>query len=183
MRAVAERIDALVRDFAASPDPAARQNAQELVRLLMRLYGAGLARIVHVLELDGRDAEGPAGRIMATLLADDLIASLLVLHDLHPEDVETRIARGLERLQEAAGAEITVLEVGDGAARVKVGARSRAPATSLLDLQRLIDDVVHAVAPDIVRVDVEGLPPKASPPLIQLTRNPLAEPASALPIP
>src|SRR5688500_5419864 len=107
MRAVAERIDVLVREAASSPDPAVRRNAQELVQLLMRLYGAGLSRIVHLLALEEPRADGRSGPIMSALLADDLIASLLVLHDLHPEDVETRIARGLQRLQETAAAEIT----------------------------------------------------------------------------
>ncbi|WP_327069917.1 hypothetical protein OG500_29750 [Kitasatospora sp. NBC_01250] len=55
--------------------------AEELVRTLMEFYGAGLARM--------------AALLPAEALGDELAAGLLVLHDLHPEDVPTRIGRAL----------------------------------------------------------------------------------------
>jgi hypothetical protein len=109
------------------------------------------------------------------------VASLLVLHDLHPEDVETRIARGLERVRPLVGGTITLVGVRDGAARVKVEALSQPNAALRVDLQPLIESVVHAVAPDVVRVDVEGLPRSApSTPLIQLARNPVGDRTSGI---
>jgi hypothetical protein len=177
MRAVIERIESLVADFSSSPDPTIARNAQELAQLLMRLYGSGLTRILAVLER----REGPAGATLAALLGDDLIASLLVLHDLHPEDVETRIGRALERLEADTGASITLVDVQDGVAQVKmVGGR---PGTAPLDFQRLIDGVVHAVAPDVVDVEVEGLPPKHTPALVQLGRGVPADRPASMPAP
>ncbi|GAB2691213.1 hypothetical protein [Kitasatospora kifunensis] len=55
--------------------------AEELVRTLMDFYGVGLARMAALLPTEA--------------LGDELAAGLLVLHDLHPEDVETRIERAL----------------------------------------------------------------------------------------
>jgi hypothetical protein len=174
LRAVAERIEALVHGFAQSADPAARRDAQELVRLLMTLYGAGLERILRILELEERHG----GRMVGALLADDLVVSLLVLHDLHPDDVATRIAHGLERLQSATTTQLTLLEVRDGAARVKAEPRHQGAPVTPIAVRRLIDHMVHAVAPDITRVDIEGegLPVAGSPPLIQLTRPSPAQP-------
>jgi hypothetical protein len=164
LRAIVERIEALVAECAASPDPATRRNAQELVQLLMRLYGAGLARILRMVEL--HDASGR--RTVDALLGDDLVASLLVLHDLHPEDDEARIRRGLERLEAPVGATIRLLEVRDGTARVHLD--DERGAASLLDVERLIDDVVRAVAPNIAVVDIAGLPVRPPLPLVQLKR-------------
>ncbi len=174
MRAVAQRIDGLVRDFAASPDPAVRSQVQELVRLVMTLYGAGLARILQILALEDLRAGRAADHTVSALRADDLVASLLVLHDLHPEDVETRIARGLERVQPVVGGTVALLGIHGGTARVKVEAPPQTNAAPLVDLQRLIESVVQAVAPDVVHVDVEGLPRPAPSPLIQLARKPFA---------
>jgi hypothetical protein len=181
MRAVAARIQALVHDFAGSADPAIRSKAQELVRLVMTLYGAGLARILQLLALEDVHAGRAADHTAAALRADDLVASLLVLHDLHPEDVETRIARGLERVGPLIGGTITLVGIRDGAARVKVEALSQPNTALLVDLHRLIESVVHAVAPDVLRVDVEGLPRSAPPaPLIQLARNPVSDRTSPM---
>ena len=183
LRRVAERIEELVGDFAASPDPALRHKAQELVRLLMRLYGAGLTRILQILELEDLQARRPAGQTAAALRADDLVASLLVLHDLHPEDVETRIARGLERVGPAVGTTVTLLGLRDGVARLKAEVPRQMQAPSLLDMRRLIESVVHAVAPDVVRVDIDGLTDTAPARLIQLSRKPLADRSREIPIP
>jgi hypothetical protein len=163
-RGIAEQIEALVERLAASPDPAVRRDAQELVRLLMTLYGDGLARVLQILERE----EPQSRRLVDALLEDDLISSLLVLHDLHPDDAETRIARGLGQIENAAGATISLLDVRGGTARVKVDTHGTA---SMLDLPRLIDEMVRAVAPDIARVDVEGMPPAPPPALVQLSRR------------
>ncbi len=183
MRTLVEGIEGLVRDFAASPDPVVRRRAQELVRLLMTLYGAGLARILQILTLDDVHAGRPAGHTAAALRADDLVASLLVLHDLHPEDVETRIARGLERVRPVVGGTVTLVGLSDGAAHVKVEAPPRTDAAPLVDLHRLIESVIQAVAPDVERVEVEGLPRAVPASLIQLGRKPSADRMSEIPAP
>jgi hypothetical protein len=157
---IAERIDALVQQLALTADPEARAKAQELVRLVMQMYGAALARIVALLEKD----------TVAGLLADDLIASLLVLHDLHPHDAQTRIEHGLARVATLTGVEISVLRADANGVRVQVGTDRPAHATAA-ELKRLIEGVVHAATPDVTVIDVEGLaePPV---PLVQLTIKP-----------
>ncbi|MGF1427180.1 thioredoxin [Kitasatospora sp. LaBMicrA B282] len=55
--------------------------AEELVRTLMEFYGTGLARV--------------AAQLPAEALGDPLVAGLLTLHDLHPEDLPSRIDRAL----------------------------------------------------------------------------------------
>ncbi|SHH53450.1 hypothetical protein [Streptomyces sp. 3214.6] len=87
------QVEEVLDRLATSGDPAAAAAAEELVRSLMDFYGAGLARILHLLS-------AAPGEPTAHLLHDELVASLLVLHDLHPEDRDTRIARALDSVRE-----------------------------------------------------------------------------------
>jgi hypothetical protein len=63
---------------AAEPAPAALE-AQELVRLVMSLYGAGLSRMLDIVRADVRGRE-----MLARFESDPLVASLFALHDLQP---------------------------------------------------------------------------------------------------
>jgi hypothetical protein len=72
------RVQQLLDELAGA---GAGEAAEELVRTLMDFYGAGLARMAALLPTEA--------------LGDELAAGLLVLHDLHPEDVATRIERAL----------------------------------------------------------------------------------------
>ena len=164
---VAEQIERLVTRLSSSSDPAVRHDTQELVRLLMTLYGSGLARVLEILEREERDGQ----RLVNALGADDLLSSLLVLHDLHPDDSATRISRGLEKLQAAAGVPVVLLEVRNGTAIVKVGAEGRVLTPALRDLPGLISEMVSAVAPEVTEVHVEGLPATAPAGLVQLTHH------------
>lgn len=164
MRGVVERIDALVRRFAEAPEPAVRRDGEALARSLTQLYGEGLTRIVKILELEERRT----GPLLPALAADDLVASLLVLHDLHPNDAPTRVERALERLAADAGARLTLIEIRDATAVVRVEGAS----PSAFDRGALIEQVVRAAAPDVAAVEIMGLPPAPAPALVQLRRGP-----------
>ena len=62
--------------------------AEDEARQLVELYGAGLARIT---EIVGEDESGP--KLMDKLVADPLVESLLLVHDLHPLDTSARVRR------------------------------------------------------------------------------------------
>lgn len=68
----------------------AQAAAENLVREMMAFYGAGLAAVVRLLPDDA----------LEPLLDDPTVAGLLVLHDLHPEDVAARITRAISALPE-----------------------------------------------------------------------------------
>ena len=93
VRAVGDCVEALVRELGAIADPRIREKGEELVQHLMELYGAGLSRILEIAD-ESQDADG----LFERFADDPLIASLLVLHGLHPLDTGTRIARALDRV-------------------------------------------------------------------------------------
>ncbi len=134
-----ERIEAVLDELT---DAGARAQAEELVRVLMELYGAGLRRTLEIL----REAEFPLER----LAEDRLVGSLLLMHDLHPVDAETRIRRALAPVAERV--ELVGLE--EGVARVRItGGGCGAEA---------VEQVIREAAPEIERVEIAS-------PLVQIT--------------
>ena len=89
-----EKIEALLGELASSAGPQVAETAEELVSCLVELYGAGLAQIVTIV---GADAEaGP--RLLTGLVADPLVESLLLVHDLHPLDIGARAQRAIDQV-------------------------------------------------------------------------------------
>src|SRR5687767_3620052 len=111
LRATGERIDTLL-DASASGGAVARERAEELVRLVTDLYGAGLERFLDLLHESGRLDDD----LLAQLADDDLLASLLLVHGLHPYGVETRVEHALESVRPylgSHGGDVELLAVTD----------------------------------------------------------------------
>jgi hypothetical protein len=79
LRREGERIAELIDDLGTIAGAPVRERAHELVQRLVHLYGSGLGRLLQILGGERADAD-----TRARLLADPLVSSLLVLHDIHP---------------------------------------------------------------------------------------------------
>jgi hypothetical protein len=153
------RIEALL-DGLAETDPDSRQKAEELIQALMQLYGAGLGRVVEIL----RSAN--AAELIESMAADKLLASLLLLHGLHPEDAETRVRAALHRLERRLESHhLSLTGIVDGVARIVVERNGNgAPPPSLAEA---IERAVAESAPDLFGIEIDGASP-ASAPLVQI---------------
>ena len=80
LRREGDRIAQLIEDLGTVGGEPVRQRAEELVRRLVHLYGAGLAGLMQIF---GAGGLGPTTK--AQLAADPLVSSLLLLHGLHPD--------------------------------------------------------------------------------------------------
>ncbi|WP_369256197.1 hypothetical protein [Streptomyces sp. R35] len=156
------RVEEVLDRLAASGDPAAAAAAEELVRSLMDFYGAGLARILHL--LSSAPGEPPAG-----LLGDELVASLLVLHDLHPEDRDTRIARALDSVREHA---LDVVDFDEESSTLTLRTREAGGCGcgSGADARQAAEAALACFAPEVRAVDVQTAP--AGPALLQIGTGP-----------
>jgi Fe-S cluster biogenesis protein NfuA/nitrite reductase/ring-hydroxylating ferredoxin subunit len=146
--------------------------AEELVRLLVGLYGDGLAHIMEAVAEDG----GPAVRDRLT--GDPLVESLLLLHGLHPLDVDARIQRALDRVRPYLGSHAGGVEyVGfaDGVARLKLEGNCDGCPSSTVTVQLAIEGAVQDAAPEVTEVVVEGVteaPAAPGPVLLQIGPRP-----------
>jgi len=146
-----QRIEALLDELASIGDPTVRDRAEEIVRLLLELYGAGLAKIVETAVAEG-------GPVVDRLVADPLVASLLVLHDLHPVDLDTRVEQALESVRPYLGSHaggVTYLGVDDeGVAHLQLeGSCSGCPSSSIT-VKHSIEKAILEAAPEVSLVAV-----------------------------
>jgi Fe-S cluster biogenesis protein NfuA/nitrite reductase/ring-hydroxylating ferredoxin subunit len=145
-------------------DPGARALAEELMAATLELYGAGLERILEV--LDGAGEAGAA--IRAQLVDDGVVASLLLIHDLYPVPLEDRVAEALSTVRpylESHGGDVELLGLEEGVARLRlVGHCNGCPASSAT-LELAIEQALSDAAPDLLGLEVEGVAVPAPPPV------------------
>ena len=165
----AARVEELLARLTDGVDPATAAAAEELVRALMEFYGAGLAQIVALLS-------GRSGNPLGALLDDQVTAGLLVLHDLHPDDVRARIDRAL-RAADVGPLEVVGFDADAGTLTLR-----QAPDTSGCgcgcgstgdSLRRRVEAALAGLAPEVSAVELAA--PEAAhrePPLLQIGPRP-----------
>ena len=165
-------VEAVLDEFRAAGDERATERAEELVRALMGLYAVGLGRVVDL----ARESA-----LLRRLAEDEVISSLLVLHDLHPDDASTR-----DPGRPGQGAALPRLARWRRRAHGRGRAGSRPPdAGGQLQRLPLLDGhrQQHARAggaggrTEVVAVDVTGVvAPRPAQPLLQIGLRPGLEP-------
>ncbi|HTW01487.1 MAG TPA: NifU family protein [Streptosporangiaceae bacterium] len=171
---VEELLGALRTGSAKDPGRA----AEELVGLLVGLYGDGLSHIVAALAEQGP----PGAQMLDQLTEDPLVESLLLLHDLHPLDVDARVQRALDRVRPYLGSHaggVEYLGVTDGVARLRLEGSCHGCPSSTATVELAITGAVKEAAPEVDDVVVEGMTAPPEPKLLQIGRRPGAEVAGA----
>ena len=170
VQAVGERVEELLGILSSSGSRAAPA-AEELVGLLVGLYGDGLARIVAVL-----GEEGAAGAALLAKIADEpQVEGLLLLHGLHPLDLDARIQRALDRVRPYLGSHaggVEYLGVTDGVARLRLEGSCHGCPSSTVTVQLAIKGAVTDAAPEVTEVVVEGMTAAPAPKLLQIGQRP-----------
>jgi Fe-S cluster biogenesis protein NfuA/nitrite reductase/ring-hydroxylating ferredoxin subunit len=177
VQAVGSKVEALLAELAANSDPATAGRAEELVSLLVEFYGAGLARIMELLD----------EQAAAPLLNDGLVTALLVLHDLHPQSTEERVLAALDRVRPYLGSHSGDVEYlgldADGTVRLRLAGSCDGCPSSTVTVKLAIEKGIEDVAPEVTKVEVENMTPAAGPggvsaeghtllPLAQVSKQP-----------
>ena len=147
------RLDAVLGQLEQTPGRTA-ELALEAVELLTEVYGEALARVCDL---------AAGSRALDRLTGDELLRHLLLLHRVHPDPPDRRVARAVDDLRpqlRAQGAEIALIDVQDEVARISLSASSCGAAA----LRDLIREQVLTFAPELSAVDVVA--PAPAPALI-----------------
>jgi len=150
-----ERIETLIGQLGSVTDPTVRQNTEQFIRQLTEMYGAALGRICQIL-----DQDEPSRRIFKIVCQDNLIASLLILHRLHPQDVVTRIEHALERVSphlELHGGDVKVVAVKDSNAYLRIEGAREGAFLSSPTVRMKLKQALEEFAPEIEAIEIEGL--------------------------
>ena len=160
LRGVGERIETLL-EASSSGGVVARERAEELVRLVADLYGGGLERMMDILY----DLGALTDEVLAGFAADDLVASLLLVHGLHPYEVGTRVERALDTVRpylRSHGGDVELLGITDaGVVRLRLLGTCDGCASSSVTMSLAVQDAISEAAPEITGFDVEA--PSAGP--------------------
>jgi len=165
-----ERIEELLASL-RSRGGAAADTAEELVRLLVGLYGDGLSHIVAALAADGETGQA----MLDSLAADPLVEGLLLLHGLHPLDVDARIQRALDQVRPYLGSHaggVQYLGVRDGVAHLRLEGTCHGCPSSTVTVRLAIEGAVQDAAPEVTEVVVEGMTAPPEPALLQIGPRP-----------
>jgi len=153
----AQAIEDLIRKLEQSADVELRSTAKSLVQALMELHGDGLDRVLEVVNASG----APGEAIIERLQRDELVRGLMLLHGLHPDDIETRVREALEKTRpylQSHGGNVELLSIDDaGTVKLRLEGSCHGCPSSAVTLKLAIEDAILAAAPDVSRLIVEGV--------------------------
>jgi Fe-S cluster biogenesis protein NfuA len=151
-----ERIESLLREVEQFADPKARAHTREIVQAILDLHGAGLERMLEHIAA----AQDAGLTLIGALSQDDLVGSLLLLHGLHPLDVETRVRQALDKVRpylRSHGGNVELLGIARGVVRLRMEGSCNGCASSALTLKLAIEEAICEKAPDVTGIEVEGI--------------------------
>jgi Fe-S cluster biogenesis protein NfuA len=143
-----QRLDDLVREVERFTDSEAQAHMREIVQALLDLHGAGLERLLGNME----------AAALVECARDDVVGGLLLLHGLHPLDLETRVLQALEQVRPALrthGGNVELIGTTDGVVRLRMLGSCHGCPSSAVTMKQTIEEAIFARAPDVTAIELE----------------------------
>ena len=157
-----QRIEELIQKFESSPDPNTRGDAQKLVQAIMQFHGSGIDRMMEIIAETG-DGEPP---VFDSFARDELVSNMLLLHGLHPIELETRVAQALDKVRpilRAQSGNVHLLRIDGGEVHLRFEGKPAA------HLKTAIEEEIYKTAADVTAIHMDGFESLHTNGLIQLT--------------
>jgi Fe-S cluster biogenesis protein NfuA/nitrite reductase/ring-hydroxylating ferredoxin subunit len=151
-----ERIQKLLERIEALPYPGAKELIQECMEAVLAFYGQGLSRILQVVNKAGPEG----GKVYRELIHDDVIKGLLLIHDLHPLDLEARLRDALDKVRpylKSHGGNVELISLENEVAKLRLQGTCKSCASSSVTLELAIRHAIEQACPDLVHFEVEGV--------------------------
>jgi Fe-S cluster biogenesis protein NfuA len=151
-----QRLDGLLKGVEHFADRDAQATTRAIVRAVLDLHAAGLERV-----LEHIAAAGDSGRaILDACARDDVVGGLLLLHGLHPLDLEARVRQALDDVRpylRSDGGNVELLGTADGVVRLRLQGSCHSCPSSAVTMKQTIEEAIVARAPDVTAIEVEGI--------------------------
>ncbi len=153
-----DRIEGLLEEVRGMVSPPAWSRVEELLRAVLDLHRGGLGSAMALLFGAGDEGARLAGR----LAEDERFAALLLLHDLHPDDLATRVGKALARVRpylDSHGGDVELLAVDAEAGAVSLRMKGSCDGcpSSALTVKLAVEGAIRDLAPEVERIDVENV--------------------------
>jgi Fe-S cluster biogenesis protein NfuA/nitrite reductase/ring-hydroxylating ferredoxin subunit len=156
INAYGERLQKLLAEVEALPYPGARKLIQDCMESVLGFYGAGVKRILQVVSEDGSEGR----KVFRDLIRDDVVKGLLLIHDLHPLNLETRLLEALDKVRpylKSHGGNVELISLEHDVARLRLQGTCQSCASSSVTLELAIRHAIEQACPDLVHFEVEGV--------------------------
>jgi Fe-S cluster biogenesis protein NfuA/nitrite reductase/ring-hydroxylating ferredoxin subunit len=150
------RIQEIVEQIDAMPNPAARALMHECMESVLSFYGDGLDRILTLVKRSGIGGQ----KVFEDLIHDKVVSSLLLIHGLHPDDLATRLCEALNRVRpymESHGGNVELLSLENDFARLRLQGSCKTCPSSAVTLELAVRQAIEEACPDLAGFDVEGI--------------------------
>ena len=159
---VGRHVQELIERVNDVPDPSSRAILEECLESLLSFYGRGLERILELVE-----EAGPEGRkVYETLINDGAVRGLLLIHNLHPVSLETRLTEALDKIRpymESHGGNVELLSLQDDFATLRLQGHCKSCPSSAVTMELALRSAIEEACPDLMGFEVEGMAPAPGP--------------------
>jgi Fe-S cluster biogenesis protein NfuA/nitrite reductase/ring-hydroxylating ferredoxin subunit len=153
---VGRRIQELIERVNEVPDPSSRAILDECLESLLSFYGRGLERILELVE-----EAGPEGRkVYDSLINDGAVRGLLLIHNLHPVALETRLIEALDKVRpymESHGGNVELLSLENDVAKLRLQGHCKTCPSSTVTMELALRSAIEEACPDLMGFEVEGM--------------------------
>ncbi len=150
-------IQQLIEEIETLPDPKAKKMMEECIQEILGFYGKGLEKILKIIS-DGNSAA--AKDIYNNLIEDSFVNGLLLIHDLHPLDLKTRLYKALEKVKpymDSHGGSVELVSLENGVAKLRLAGNCKGCPSSSSTLELGIRQSIEEYCPDLLGLEVEGI--------------------------
>ncbi len=157
-----QRIEELIQKFESASDPNTRADAHKLVQAIMEFHGAAIDRMMEIIA-EAAEGEPP---VFDNFARDELVSNMLLLHGLHPLELETRVAQALDKVRpilRAQSGNVHLLRINGDEVHLRFEGK---PAPHL---KTAIEEEIYNAAADVTAIHIDGFESLHTNGLIQLT--------------
>ena len=106
------------------------------------------------------ESEGSGPAIIDKLGQDAITSSLLLLYSLHPDGLEVRVHKAMERIAprlRKVSCRAELVHTQEGIVRVRVTTSDHSCGSSAIDVRAIVEEGVYELAPDVASLEIIGL--------------------------
>jgi len=158
-----QRLESLIQAIERSGNGPAAAPAREAIQSILDLHASALERVLEHLADEGELGQA----LIARLADDDIVSGLLILYGLHPVDLETRVGRALAKVRpylHSHGGDVELLAIDGNNVRLRMQGSCHGCASSAQTLKLSIEEAIYEKAPDVEKLEVEGVAAPAAAP-------------------
>ncbi|MGH9406967.1 MAG: hypothetical protein ACRD3D_14190 [Terriglobia bacterium] len=146
----AAEIEGQILRLESIADPATRALAMDLVASVLQLHATALDRLLRIL----KDQAGNKPSVFTAFDQDEIVRTVLLLHDLHPLTIRERVDNAVGRLRlERLGARAEVVSAEQAGVKVRVFC-SPSCGSSTEEISSMLRAALDNAAPDANGIEI-----------------------------